>query len=173
VIESLIATNTPFTLFAPSDTAFAALGTAGTTVANNNTLATTTLLFHVVQGHYTYDELLALAGGSSSKSIIRATSGTPSVPTYANESLTLTAVGSQLYLNTPPVAAPNTTYAAEPDYNILAVSSVLVPETVSAALSSNSTTPAPPPPKGAALHFADLRVTMAVMALVLSSMLLI
>jgi len=168
VIEDLITSGTPFTLFAPTDADFTALGTGQLkTLLANTTLLREVLLYHVVQGKYSYAQLLALASGTSAL-VVRATTAT--LPTFGNASLPVTLNGSTVEVGG--VVVPESDLTDQSDFDVHSVNGVLIPPGVNL---TTATTAAPPPPpaKSAGSLFVDLRLLVAVGALALSSMLLV
>jgi hypothetical protein len=78
----------PFTVFAPSNDAFAKLPTdVLRSVQNDPKTLTTVLTFHVVPGRFTLDDLRSIADGSGS------------VPTVAGIDLTVTRSGDDVSVN--------------------------------------------------------------------------
>lgn len=96
----------PFTVFAPSDDAFARLapGTVDTLMKPENAASLATILkTHVVQGAYTAEQI---------KALITAGNGSASLPTLSGQPLTATIDNGNLVLTDP---SGNKSYVSQPD----------------------------------------------------------
>lgn len=96
----------PFTVFAPSDDAFARLapGTVDTLMKPENVATLATILkTHVVQGAYTVEQIRAL---------VTAGNGTAALPTLSGQTLTASIENGNLLLTDP---TGNKSYVSQPD----------------------------------------------------------
>lgn len=151
LLEGLIASGSPVTLFAPTDASINGANFTGYNV-------TTVLLNHVVSGGpYTYDELLVLAvGPSPSRRLLQ----TNTLTTLSGSDLTLTKDSSGTLL------ANNVTVAKglvdSPQVGAVQVDGVLIP--ANAKLTTTTSSPPPPPPSSGSKFGASVILALTSLA---------
>lgn len=144
-ISSILDKGEKLTLLAPENDAFVGLNLTGTDPAS-------ILLYHVVYGSYTYDDLLAIGNGSAtaspaptSRRLLQSGSGT--LYTVSGSTITVTVVANAVYVNQILVGGKDLFYAQ--GLSAQGIVSVLVPPTGASSppppVSTGTASPPPPP----------------------------
>lgn len=110
-LDPLLAGGGPFTLFAPTDTAFTRLapGIAHDLLAVENRPALVALLrYHIVPGTVTTEQLTAQIRNGGGRAILTTLGGQPITATMTGDIITLTsATGNRSYVETADIAQAN------------------------------------------------------------------
>jgi uncharacterized surface protein with fasciclin (FAS1) repeats len=110
-LDALLAGNGPYTLFAPTDTAFTRLapGIAGDLLAPENRAALVALLrYHIVPGTMTTEQLTQRIRAGGGRTVLTTLGGQPITATLTGDVITLTSVtGNRSYVEAADVAQAN------------------------------------------------------------------
>ena len=110
-LDALLAGNGPYTLFAPTDTAFTRLapGIAGDLLAPENRAALVALLrYHIVPGVMTTEQLTQRIQAGGGRTTLTTLGGQPITATLTGDVITLTSVtGNRSYVEAADVAQAN------------------------------------------------------------------
>nr|WP_218845430.1 fasciclin domain-containing protein [Sphingomonas melonis] len=110
-LDSLLAGNGPYTLFAPTDTAFTRLapGIAGDLLAPENRAALVTLLrYQIVPGVLSTEQLTQRIRAGGGRAVLTTLGGQPITATLTGDVITLTSVtGNRSYVEAADVAQAN------------------------------------------------------------------
>jgi uncharacterized surface protein with fasciclin (FAS1) repeats len=110
-LDALLAGNGPYTLFAPTDTAFTRLapGIAGDLLAPENRAALVALLrYHIVPGTMTTEQLTQRIRAGGGRAVLTTLGGQPLTATLTGDVITLTSVtGNRSYVEAADVAQAN------------------------------------------------------------------
>ena len=110
-LDALLAGNGPYTLFAPTDTAFTRLapGIAGDLLAPENRAALVALLrYHIVPGVMTTEQLTQRIQAGGGRTVLTTLGGQPITATLTGDVITLTSVtGNRSYVEAADVAQAN------------------------------------------------------------------
>lgn len=110
-LDALLAGNGPYTLFAPTDTAFTRLapGIARDLLAPENRAALVALLrYHIVPGTMTTEQLTARIRAGGGRTMLTTLGGQPITATLTGDVITLTSVtGNRSYVEAADVAQAN------------------------------------------------------------------
>lgn len=110
-LDALLAGNGPYTLFAPTDTAFTRLapGIAGDLLAPGNRAALVALLrYHIVPGVMTTEQLTQRIRAGGGRTVLTTLGGQPITATLTGDVITLTsATGNRSYVEAADIAQVN------------------------------------------------------------------
>lgn len=110
-LDALLAGNGPYTLFAPTDTAFTRLapGIAGDLLAPENRAALVALLrYHIVPGTMTTEQLTQRIRAGGGRTVLTTLGGQPITATLTGDVISLTSVtGNRSYVEAADVAQAN------------------------------------------------------------------
>lgn len=149
-LTDLLGSGTTLTLFAPVDDAFNGIDFSGVNV-------TSVLLFHVVVGSYSYDELIAISNGTETALPSRRLLQTGGVNTVSGDKIVVTSSNGAVYLNGVLLSVPNV--LSDSSLSSQGVSKVLSPAASPPPPPVSS--PPPPPPKSTASHLMATLISLS------------